>query len=68
MAHKALVSALSGLVGYVMSEKNYREFLLYFEELDKQGIGYSIDDMIKKANELNLPIPEEIKRRRGLTQ
>lgn len=50
-----------------MSEKNYREFLLYFEELDKRGIGYSIDDMIKKANELNLPIPEDIARKRGLT-
>jgi len=39
------------------SLKNCREFVLYFEELDKLKIGYNLRDMMKKAEELDLPQP-----------
>ena len=35
----------------------YKEFVLYFEELDKLGIGYGRSDLVEKALELGLPIP-----------
>jgi hypothetical protein len=40
-----------------MSERNYREWVLYFAELDKLGISYGLREMADKANELELEIP-----------
>ena len=39
--------------------ENFKEWVLYFDELEKRGIGYSLYDMRRKANELKLPIPKE---------
>lgn len=43
-------------------EKKYKEFVLYFRELDAIGIPYGMSDLKRKAEELGLPIPsrEEI--------
>jgi len=40
----------------------YKEFVLYFEEMNKVGAPYGTNDMIRKAEEFGLPIPsrEEI--------
>lgn len=40
-----------------MKENKYREFVLYFEDLDKIGAPYGISDLVRKAEELDLPIP-----------
>ncbi len=39
-------------------KKRYKEFILYFETLDKEGLPYGISDLKDKAIELNLPIPK----------
>lgn len=43
-------------------ENGYKEFVLYFRELDVLSIPYGMSDLRKKAKELGLPIPsrEEI--------
>lgn len=43
-------------------ENRYKEFVLYFRELDSIGIPYGMSDLKRKAEELGLPIPsrEEI--------
>jgi hypothetical protein len=43
-------------------ENKYKEFVLYFRELDVMGIPYGMRDLRIKAEELGLPIPsrEEI--------
>jgi len=43
-------------------ENKYKEFVLYFRELDAIGIPYGMSDLKRKAEELGLPIPsrEEI--------
>lgn len=43
-------------------ENKYKEFVLYFRELDSLGIPYGMSDFIRKAKELGLSIPsrEEI--------
>ena len=38
------------------SVNKYKEFCLYFEELRKKGINYSLSDMWEKADELGLPV------------
>ncbi len=40
----------------------YKQFCLYFDELEALGIGYSLSDMRRKANELGLEIPKEYQR------
>lgn len=43
-------------------ENRYKEFVLYFRELDSLGIPHGMSDLKRKAEELGLPIPsrEEI--------
>lgn len=43
-------------------ENRYKEFVLYFRELDRIGIPYGMSDLRRKAEELGLSIPsrEEI--------
>jgi hypothetical protein len=43
-------------------EKKYKEFVLYFRELDRLGIPYGMSTLRRKTEELGLPIPsrEEI--------
>ena len=36
----------------------YKEFVLYFDELEKLGIGYGMSDLVRKAEELKLEIPK----------
>ncbi len=43
-----------------------KEFVEYFAELDRLGISYSIEDMLAKSDELELPIPDYIAKERGL--
>jgi hypothetical protein len=40
-------------------EKRYKEFVLYFRELDRIGASYGTNDLIRKAQELRLPIPTD---------
>lgn len=40
-------------------EARYREFVLYFRELDRIGAPYNTNDLIRKAHELRLPIPTD---------
>jgi len=42
------------------SEEKYKEWAEYFDELERRGIGYSLSDMKRKANELGLPIPVSV--------
>jgi len=35
------------------------EFCEYFEELERNNIGYSLGDLKRKADELGLPVPDE---------
>lgn len=37
-----------------MSEENYKRFCIYFDKLEKLGIGYSLGDLFRKARELDL--------------
>lgn len=37
-------------------EKRYKEFVLYFRELDRVGAPYGTKHLIRKAQELRLPI------------
>ena len=43
-------------------ENKYKEFVLYFRELDRFGIPYGMSDLRRKADELGLSVPsrEEI--------
>lgn len=47
---------------YNNEENKYKEFVLYFRELDRLGIPYGMSDLGRNAEELGLPIPsrEEI--------
>ena len=41
-----------------MQDKDkYREFCKYFNELDKEGISYSVGDMYRKSHELEISPP-----------
>lgn len=40
--------------------ERHKEFVLYFDELDKKGIPWGISDLRRKAKELCLPVPENI--------
>jgi len=46
----------------MQDEDKYREFCKYFNELDKEGISYSVGDMYRKARELDItpPNPTEL--------
>ncbi len=39
----------------------YQKFCLYFEKLEKLGIGYSVGDLYQKAIELRIEPPEEFR-------
>ena len=41
----------------------YKEFCLYFEELNKKGISWGTGDLRRKAKELNLNVPSDTGRR-----
>lgn len=38
-------------------ENKHKIFVLYFEGLDRVGIPYGIGELVRKANELGLPVP-----------
>jgi len=40
----------------------FQKFCLYFENLEKLGIGYSIGDLYEKAMELRIEPPEEFRK------
>jgi hypothetical protein len=44
-------------------ESKHKVFVLYFKGLDRIGVPYGMNELIKKAKELKLPIPtrQEIK-------
>ncbi|MFZ3166737.1 MAG: hypothetical protein WA130_03915 [Candidatus Methanoperedens sp.] len=44
-----------------VDESAYRRFCLYFEEMNEAGAPYSTSDMVEKALDLGLPLPEQIK-------
>ena len=50
------------IINVTNEENKYKEFVLYFRELDKFGIPYGMSDLRRKAEELGLSIPslEEI--------
>jgi hypothetical protein len=41
----------------VSIESKHKIFVLYFEGLDRVGAPYGLNELIKKAKELELPIP-----------
>jgi len=40
----------------------YKEFVLYFNELELMGIGYGMNDLYRKAKELGLEPPMEFRK------
>lgn len=44
-------------------ESKHKVFVLYFKGLDRIGVPYGVNELIKKAKELKIPIPsrKEIK-------
>ena len=53
-----MISQYNGDIKMAQSnEKDYKSFVLYFEELNEQGISYGLSDMFEKAVELELPVP-----------
>ncbi len=52
-----------------MSEQNYKEFVEYFNELDRRGIPFGITDLFKKSRELGLPpCPDIVKMMREVNK
>ena len=46
---------------HILSDK-YKEFVEYFNELDRTGIPFGVTDLLKKSRELGLPpCPDVIK-------
>ncbi len=42
----------------IQNKDNYQIFCEYFNELEKEGIGYGVGDLYRKARELDLPLPK----------
>jgi hypothetical protein len=52
-----------------MSEQKYKEFVEYFNELDRRGISFGITDLFKKSRELGLPpCPDIVKMMREVNK
>ncbi len=63
MGRKELARADRGLPPRKIKEaqdNNYEEFVTYFDSLDEKGIAWGNSDLIRKAKELNLPIPKQV--------
>ena len=54
---------ISGDEDGTLIESKHKIFVLYFKGLDRVGVPYGMNELIKKAKDLKLPIPsrQEIK-------